>query len=57
MNIHKFLLNAEEDFKGRFTSDIWKYSDYEIESHHDFIQLLFPLNKPSRAVSHGYYLN
>ena len=57
MNIHKFLLNAEEDFKGRFISDIWKYSDYEIESHHDFIQLLFPLNKPSRAVSHGYYLN
>ena len=57
MNFHHFLLNKETDFKGRFLSDIWEYSDNNIESQNDFIQLLFPLNKPSRAVLHGYYLN
>ena len=57
MNFHHFLLNKETDFKGRFLSDIWEYSDNKIESQHDFIQLLFPLNKPSIAVLHGYYLN
>ena len=57
MNFHHFLLNKETDFKGRFLSDIWEYSDNKIESQHDFIQLLFPLNKPSRSVLHGYYLN
>ena len=57
MNFHHFLLNKETDFKGRFLSDIWEYSDNNIESQHNFIQLLFPLNKPSRAVLHGYYLN
>ena len=44
------------DFKGRKLSDIWNFSDIEIENNHDYIQLVFPLNKPSRAVFHGFYL-
>ena len=57
MNFYKFLKNEESDFKGRSLSDIWNYSDEEIEKPHDFIQLIFPLNKPSRSAFHGYYLD
>ena len=32
-------------------------SDKEIEENHDFIQIVFPLNKPSQSVLHGYYLD
>ena len=31
--------------------------DSQIEANHDFIQLLFPLNKPSKHSFHGVYLN
>ena len=37
--------------------DIWSFSDSEIERVHDFIQVVFPLNKSSQAVFHGYYLD
>ena len=37
--------------------DIWDFSDEEIEQTHDFVQLVFPTNKPSMAVSHGFYLD
>ena len=37
--------------------DIWFFSDSEIERVHDFIQVVFPLNKSSQAVFHGYYLD
>ena len=57
MNFYKFLKNEESDFKGRSLSEIWNYSDEEIEKPHDFIQLIFPLNKPSRSAFHGYYLD
>ena len=56
MNFKNFLLAKEPDFKGRMIQDIWNYSDEEIESIHDFIQILFPLNKKSQSVFHGYYL-
>lgn len=56
MNFFKFLRNEEPDFKGRFLNDIWKYTDEEIEYNHDFIQLIFPLNKPSKAVFNNLYL-
>ena len=56
MNLHKFLKNEGKDFKGRYLSDIWLYSDKEIDSTHDFIQLLFPLAKPSDSVRNGHYL-
>ena len=57
MNIEKFLSNKEPDFKNRFLQDIWNYSDEEIEHTHDFIQLLFPLNEESSAVSNAKYLD
>ena len=56
MNLYKFLKNEERDFQGRFLSDIWSFSDDEIEDNHDFIQILFPLDKPSEAVDHNIYL-
>jgi hypothetical protein len=57
MNFKNFLLATEPDFKDRMIQDIWSYSDEEIESIHDFIQILFPLNKKSQSVFHGYYLD
>ena len=57
MNFKNFLLAKEPDFKGRMIQDIWNYSDEEIEGTHDFIQILFPLNKKSQSVFHGYYLD
>ena len=57
MNFKNFLLAKEPDFKGRMIQDIWNYSDEEIEGIHDFIQILFPLNKKSQSVFHGHYLD
>ena len=57
MNFKNFLLAKEPDFKGRMIQDIWNYSDEEIENIHDFIQILFPLNKKSQSVFHGHYLD
>ena len=56
MNLLDFLRDRSPDFKGRNLSDIWNYSDDEIEYNHDFIQLIFPLDKPSQAVFHNIYL-
>ena len=57
MNFKNFLLAKESDFKGRMIQDIWNYSDEEIEGIHDFIQILFPLNKKSQSVFHGHHLD
>ena len=52
-----FLTHKGKDFKGRTLEDIWSFSDKEIEENHDFIQIVFPLNKPSQSVFHRYYLD
>ena len=57
MNFVNFLTNNEPDFKNRFLKDIWNFSDEDIEYTHDFIQLLFPLNEKSNAISNGIYLD
>ena len=57
MNIENFLTNSESDFKNRFLQDIWSFSDQEIEHTHDFIQILFPLDEESGAVSNRIYLD
>ena len=57
MNFEDFLTLKGKDFKGRTLQDIWSFSDSEIERVHDFIQVVFPLNKSSQAVFHRYYLN
>ena len=56
MDLYKFLKNEEKDFQGRFLSDIWSFTDEEIQYNYDFIQLIFPLNKPSEAIDHNIYL-
>ena len=57
MIFEDFLTLKGKDFKGRSLEDIWSFSDEEIENYHDFIQVVFPLNKPSQATFHGYYLD
>ena len=56
MDFEKFLSNKAPDFLGRMLKEIWNFSDNEIERNHDFIQLLFPTDKESRAVTHGFFL-
>ena len=56
MDLLNFLRGKSTDFKGRYLSDIWNYNDDEIEYNHDFIQLIFPLDKPSQAVFNNIYL-
>ena len=57
MNFEKFLKSEASDFKGRTLEEIWGYSDNKINHTHDFIQTVFPLNKPSNSSFHGYYLD
>lgn len=49
MKLLSFLQDVRPDHCGRFLSDIWKFSDAQIESTHDFIQWVFPLDEPSGA--------
>lgn len=57
MDIIAFLIGDAPDFRGRKLSDIWEFGDAQIEETHDFIQLLFPLNEPSRSSFHNIYLS
>lgn len=45
-----FLSGVGRDARGRQLEDILAFSDRELESRHDFIQWLFPLDTPSAAV-------
>ena len=45
-----FLNGEQPDIYNRYLEDIWKMSDEDIESVHNFIQLTFPLNERSGAV-------
>ena len=57
MDLIAFLRNEEVDFKNRTLSDIWAYDDMQIETNHDFIQFLLPLNTLSRHSFHDIYLS
>jgi len=46
-----FLGGTGPDSHGRRLSDIWAFSDAEIELTHNFIQWLFPLAEPSLSIS------
>jgi len=48
INIVDFLEGIEPNINKLYIQDIWDLSDEEIESTHDFIQWLFPTDKPSR---------
>ena len=45
-----FLGGVGPDSHGRLLSDIWAFSDVEIERTHNFVQWLFPLAEPSLSV-------
>ncbi len=49
MKLLSFLQDVGPDHAGRYLSDIWKFSDQQIETTHDFIQWVFPLAEPSSA--------
>lgn len=51
-----FLKGTGPDSRGRYHSDILKFSDEELESSHDYIQWLFPLCEPSEAVPESPFL-
>ena len=57
MDYLDFLSNGGVDFKGRTLEMIWSFTDEQIESIHDFVQIIFPLDKPSKSTFHGYYLS
>lgn len=57
VNFKNFLLNKSKDHNGRKLMDIVKFSDSEIESTHDFIQLIFPLDEPSNLSSNIYFID
>jgi len=49
MDILHFLEGAIPDGRGRTLSMIMAFDDQAIESTHDFIQWIFPLDEPSRS--------
>ena len=57
MNLVSFLSGEAPDFAGRYLDDIWAFGDDQVETTHDFIQLVFPLLEPSRSSFHGVYLS
>jgi hypothetical protein len=44
----EFYRGTGLDTEGRTLTQIWGFSDEEMEARHDFIQWLFPLREPSR---------
>ncbi len=48
--IHAFLADGGRDGRGRSLAEVLAFDDARIEGVHDFIQWLFPLGEPSRAV-------
>ena len=48
ISILNFLEGVEPNINKLYIQDIWDLSDEEIENTHDFIQWLFPTDKPSR---------
>ena len=49
MTICSFLEGKSPDNHGRLLGDIRSFDDQKIESVHDFIQWVFPLDEPSGA--------
>jgi hypothetical protein len=50
MNLGKFLANEAPDYLGRTLSEIWRFTDDQMEACHDYIQCVFPLDQESGAV-------
>ena len=52
-----FLTDDGRDAAGRTFADVLAMDDGQIEARHDFIQWLFPLTEPSRAVPGSPWLD
>ncbi len=50
MGIVAFLAKDGADKAGRRFEQVLAFDDRALEAHHDYIQWLFPLDEPSRAV-------
>jgi hypothetical protein len=50
MGIGGFLAKDGADNAGRRFEQVLAFDDRALEAHHDYIQWLFPLDEPSRAV-------
>ena len=50
MKIRNFLENETPDHVGRKLSDIWQFTDDEMEFCHDYIQWVFPLDQESGSM-------
>ena len=48
--IADFIVGKQTDCLGRTLQEIWTFDDTAIERSHDFIQWVFPLTEPSKAV-------
>src|SRR5207245_1453230 len=44
-----FYRGDQPDYQGRKLHDIWQWDNDRLESVHDFIQVLFPNQEPSRV--------
>lgn len=42
-----FYIHDGIDFKGRLLKDMWEFSYFDMETHHDYIQWMFPLHEGS----------
>jgi hypothetical protein len=47
MNLVAFYRGEGSDYQGRLLRELWAFNRQELEEHHDFIQVLFPLPEPS----------
>lgn len=47
-SILHFLAGEGTDNRGRFLSDLWKKGNFFLETCHDYIQWMFPLNEESQ---------
>jgi hypothetical protein len=45
-----FYLGKTPDYLGRTLQELWELSDEDLETGHDFIQMLFPLAERSQAI-------
>lgn len=48
-DITAFYADIAGDHQGRLITDIWQFNLEQLDSSHDYIQWLFPLNQPSQA--------
>ena len=51
MDIVGFLKSKTPDHRGRILYMLWKQTDNDAETNHDYIQWMFPLDEPSQAVN------